>query len=246
MRVLVTGAAGAIGSNFARSMRDKDVHLVLTDLVLTGQRDAAGASGGHGVTHLDVTDAATCHEALDDIDAVLHLAADASPDADFARAVLPVNMLGTYHMVRAAVEAGVHRFVFASSGQAVAGYPLEYQVRETDAPRPANDYGVGKAFGEALCASAAVRSTTTFVAVRIGNYRADPPPVTATVRDRMAWISPRDADQLLWLALTTAIDDFQVAHGVSNNTPKRLAIRQTRLVFGYHPHDDAFAAHPLR
>lgn len=239
MRVLVTGAAGQIGRHFAQAVSD-ELQLTLTD------RNAAEATGtSPAVARLDITDADACVRAVEEFDAVLHLAADPSPTADFLTSVVPLNMIGAYNMVNAAADAGVHRFVFASSAQAVAGYPLDHQVREGDAPRPANDYGAAKAFGEALCAAAAVRTTTTFVAVRIGNYQRRRPPVDATLRDRMAWLSPRDADQLLGLALTVGIDDFQVANGVSNNTPKWLALRETRAVFGYHPYDDAFADTPL-
>lgn len=240
MRVLVTGAAGQIGSHFAASAPE-ELRLHLTDRTPVEATDTTPA-----VTGLDITDADACRSAVADVDAVLHLAADPAPDADFLSSVLPVNMLGTYNMITAACAARVHRFVFASSIHAVSGYPLEYQVREHDAPRPGNDYGVGKAFGEALCASWAGRATTTFVAIRIGNYQDGPPTAEATLQDRMGWLSPRDADQLLGLSLTAAIDDFRVAHGVSNNTPKRLALRQTRAVFGYHPYDDAFVADPLR
>jgi nucleoside-diphosphate-sugar epimerase len=240
MRVLVTGAAGQIGRHFAASVSD-ELQLTLTD------RTAVGATATTpAVTRLDITDADACRRAVSEVDAVLHLAADPAPDADFISAVLPVNMVGTYNIVTAACAARVHRFVFASSAHAVSGYPLEHQVRESDAARPGNDYGVGKAFGEALCASYAVRSSTTFVALRIGNYQDEPPTADASLQDRMAWLSPRDADQLLGLSLTAAVDDCRVAHGVSNNTPKRLALRQTRAVFGYHPYDDAFAEHPLR
>lgn len=114
-------------------------------------------------------------------------------------------------------------------------------MRETDAPWPANDYGVGKAFGEALCASLAVRSPVTFVAVRIGNYAAEVPPADAPFRDRTAWLSPADANQLLRLALTGQVDGFLLAHGVSDNAVKRMGVRATSAALGYAPVSDAFA-----
>lgn len=229
-RVLVTGAAGGIGRRFVASEDAAGLDLVATDLI-----------SGPGITALDVTDREACREAVVGVDAVLHLAADPSPEADFETRVLPLNLLATHHLTTAAVEAGVTRFVFASSAQAVAGYPLDHQTRETDAPRPQNDYGVGKAAGEALCASLAVTSTTSFVSVRIGNYQADRPGADQSLRDRMAWLSPGDANQLLRLTLTASLSGHHVVHGVSDNRPKQLSIEATRAFLGYAPDDDAFA-----
>jgi uronate dehydrogenase len=234
VRVLVTGATGRIGSAFAAGSTDGDLDLVLADI-------RPPAATPWPFVALDVTDRAALGAAVRGVDAVLHLAADPSPDADFHTSVVPVNMLATYDLTRAAVDAGVRRFVFASSAQAVAGYPLDHQVRESDPPRPANDYGVGKAFGEALCASLATRATTTFVSVRIGYYHEHRPDATASLRDRMAWLSPRDAVQLLTRTLTAPIAGHVVVHGISDNAAKQLSIDATRRVLGYAPRDDAFA-----
>ncbi len=222
MRVLVTGARGQIGTDFASA----DAPPPGMDLRLTDLRpvEVAGASVGA----LDIGDRDACHAACEGVDAVLHLAADPSPDADFRTSVLPVNILGTYNLIEAAVDAGVPRIVFASSAQAVAGYPLDHQVRESDPPRPANDYGVGKAFGEALGASVAARTTVAFVAVRIGNYASRRPSVDASRRDRMAWLSPADAVQLLRATVTVPVEGFVVAHGISDNAAKQLSIEATR------------------
>lgn len=236
MRVLVTGASGRIGAAFTAACRGSGLELLRADLTDHDPRSDAP------FRHLDVTDEEACRDACHDVDAVLHLAADPRPDADFATAVLPVNIVGTYNMAVAAVAAGAQRFVFASSAQVVEGYPADRQIRETDAPWPANDYGAGKAFGEALCASLAVRSSTSFVAVRIGNYRPDAPaPTASSLRDRAAWLSPRDANQLLRLALVQPSTGYLVAHGSSDNDVKRLTIGATAAALGYRPQDNAFA-----
>lgn len=235
MRVLVTGAGGRIGQRFATEELDDGLELVLTDV-----GDPPSGSRWSSTT-LDVTDPAACAAACRDVDAVLHLAADPSPQADFHAAVLPINMVGTYHLASAAVAAGVSRFVFASSAQAVAGYPPDHQVRETDAPWPRNDYGVGKAFGEALCGSLSVTSSTGFVSVRIGNYADTAPGPEASWRDRAAWVSPRDANQLLRRSLMVPVRDHLVVHGVSDNASKLLSLQATIAAVGYRPVDDAFA-----
>lgn len=235
MLVLVTGAAGRIGTAFVAGVGGAgfDLSVRATDLV-----------AGDGVAALDVTDPDACRVACRGVDAVLHLAADPDPHADFRTSVLPVNVVGTYNVVEAALAEGVGRIVAASSAQAVEGYPTDHQVRETDAPRPRNDYGAGKAFGEALGSVAGARGPTTFVSVRIGYYADDRPGPDASWRDRTAWLSPRDAVQLLGLALTAPLGDVPgghvVVHGVSDNAGKRLSIDATRRLLGYTPVDDAF------
>jgi nucleoside-diphosphate-sugar epimerase len=240
MKVLVTGASGLIGSAFvAASAADGLLDLVRADLI---DRDPRSP---FPFLHLDVRDLAACRAACHGVAGVLHLAAHRAADSDFRSEVLPTNIVGTYNIAAAAVEAGVERFVFASSAQAVEGYPLERQVRAEDAPWPANDYGVGKAFGEALCGSLARRSSTTFVSVRIANYESEPPGADASLRDRAAWLSPRDAIQLLTRALTQPVVEHVVVNGVSDNATKRLDLSTTRETLGYAPADDAFRSRPL-
>ncbi len=239
MAVLVTGSSGRIGSDVVDLADPSQLSIRQGDLV--DRRPMLAQP----FVHLDVTDPASCRAACAGVEAVLHLAADPSPAADFRTTVMPLNMGGTYNMVEAAVDAGVSRFVFASSVQAVEGYPPDHQVREEDPPRPANDYGVGKAFGEALCAAAAVaHADTTFVSVRIGNYTQQRPGSEAAWRDRTSWLSPADGVQLLMLALTAPLGGHAVVHGVSNNATKRLSIERTRRLVGFAPTDDAFASRP--
>jgi len=78
------------------------------------------------------------------------------------------------------------------------------------------------------------------VSVRIGNYAAAPGP-ERSLRDRMAWLSERDALQLFMLALSAPIVGHEVVHGISDNRVKQLSIDRTRALLGYAPVDDAFA-----
>jgi uronate dehydrogenase len=226
VRVLVTGASGRIGAGFVTSHGAADLDLVPTDL-----------DPRHpGVGHLDVRDPEACRRAVDGVDAVLHLAADPHPFADLLTSVLPLNVTGTYHVLAAAEAAGVARFVWASSIWAVAGYPDDHLVLETDAPRPGSHYGVGKAACEALCAAHATWSSTTSVSVRIGAY-GDRPDADAAPREQRAWLSVRDANWLLELALTAPLEGHEVVHGVSDNDQPLLSLDRTRMLLGYEPRD---------
>ena len=137
-RILLTGAAGRIGSAFRAHATDR-YRFRLADRETTA---LAGAEGqGHEVIALDVADLDACREACRGIDTVVHLAADPSPEADFYGSLLDNNVKGTYNVFRAAKDQGCRRVVFASRVHAVIGYPPDVQARPDDPVRPTNMYG---------------------------------------------------------------------------------------------------------
>lgn len=228
-KVLVTGAAGIIGSAFWRAEED-NYALLLADL-----------HPQEGMLALDVTDHAACLAACRDIDVVVHLAGIARADADFHADLLQANIVGTYNIFEAAAAQGCRRVVYASSAQAVEGYPLDMQVHESMAARPANMYGASKAFGEAVAATYAVQRGLATVAVRIANVAEFQPGQQHSARDIAAFISVRDVVHLLACCIDAPLVGYHVVHGVSNNRYKRLAIDATRKLVAYRPQDDGFA-----
>jgi nucleoside-diphosphate-sugar epimerase len=107
VRVLVTGASGFLGQATAAAVRDAGHD------VRTFQRRPSGVDGVADVLG-SMTDVAAVARAVEDVDAVVHLAAKVSlagDPADFAR----VNVDGTRTLVDAARATGVERFVFVSS-----------------------------------------------------------------------------------------------------------------------------------
>lgn len=76
-RLLITGAAGRVASAF---IRDQGSHFSLR---LADMQPIAQAPANAEVLQLDIRDAAACARACEGMDLVLHLAADASPQADF-------------------------------------------------------------------------------------------------------------------------------------------------------------------
>ena len=106
--------------------------------------------------------------------------------------------------------------------------------------RPKNLYGVSKCFGEALAAYFAYEKGMEAVAVRIGAFEYPADHERMNARDLSAWISPRDLCRLLVRCIEAPIDQFAIAHGVSENRFKRLDLTATREAFGYTPQDNAF------
>ena len=233
-RVVLTGAAGRIGRSVAEHLSGR------WDLRLTDTRDDPGVDG---LTRLDVSDLDACRAAFAGADAVVHLAANPSPDATFDELLSP-NLVGPYAVARAAAEAGVRRLVLASSLHAVSGMPDAVQRRTGDRPRPANLYGATKAWSEAVGAMTAATTATTVVALRIGYFHVDRPAATGDPLERTAWLSGRDAAELVRAAveadLPAAAAGFVVANGVSANTHLVADLEETRASLGYAPVDDAW------
>jgi uronate dehydrogenase len=162
---LLTGAASAIGTAFRRYAGDR-YWFRLVDRVTHNLADAA--TQGHDVLALDVAELAACQEACKTINVVIHLAADASPGADFYGSLLDNNIKGTYNVFRAAKDQGCRRVIFASSAQVMAGYPRDVQAHPETPVRPVNMYGVSKCFGEAVASYFAHAEGLSSIAIRIG------------------------------------------------------------------------------
>jgi uronate dehydrogenase len=234
--VLLTGAAGRIGTAF-RHERGARYQFRLADKVIETLQDDAQ---GHEIVALDVADLAACQAACRGVETVLHLAADPDPNADFYGSLLDANIKGTYNIFRAAHDQGCRRVIFASSAQATEAYPLDQQVMPTMPVRPKNMYGVSKCFGEAVASYFAHCEGLSSIAVRIGNYNDFAPGQSHTARNMSAYLSRADMVQLFTQCIDVPDIQFAIVHGISNNRFKRLDLTETRELLNYRPQDDAF------
>ncbi len=182
------------------------------------------------------------------IDYVIHLAADPRVSATW-ESVLASNITGTHNIYEAAREFHVRRVVFASSNHVTGAYEgfgqdlhLHTQnepekIRTTDPIRPDSDYGVSKAFGEALARYYCGRWGIESVCLRIGSVLRDDDP-TRSPRFRKTWLSHRDLVQLVRRSLAANVV-FGIYYGVSNNGGAFWDISNARSELGYDPVDDA-------
>jgi UDP-glucose 4-epimerase len=149
-RVLVTGGCGFIGANLVPELLERGHEVSVLDNFVAGGPDRL--PDGVEVVEGDVCDPDAIARALAGADAVIHLAA-AGNVADSVARPLPnfeVNAQGTLLTLRAAADAGVGRFVFASTGGALIG-DAPPPVDESSVPRPISPYGASKLCGEAYC-----------------------------------------------------------------------------------------------
>lgn len=215
-RVLVTGAAGRLGSAVLR--------------VLAAHGAAAVSLDRHeprdGQTTTFITGSAgdvdLVRAALAGVDTVIHLAAIPSPNHGTPAEVFVGNAAATFVVLDEAARAGVRRAVIASSlsitGLPFAPTPLRpgWVPIDESMPLQASDpYALSKQADEATAAMVSWRDSMTVVALRFpklgtpeflagyaDEYRADP---GAGANELWSYLDLRDAAEACWLAATVPL-----------------------------------------
>lgn len=239
-KVLITGGAGRIGQFITRQWADQ------YDIVLTDVKEPP-ETFGFPFHQADLSDFDAVRPLCDGIDTVVHLGADPSMQATW-ESLLPNNVIATYNVYEAAHQAGCRRVIFASSVNAVFGYPDDVQVH-TDMPvRPPNLYGATKCWGEAVARFYADQRGLSSICLRFGAVSkrlGDDEAMNQRYRLEHDYIdlvlTYEDLTQLVEKSIEASDEvRFQIFHGVSNNRWKRLDISEARAIIGYEPVDDAF------
>ncbi|GAA0912426.1 dTDP-glucose 4,6-dehydratase [Streptomyces thermoalcalitolerans] len=156
MRILVTGGAGFIGSQFVRGLltRGTDQVTVLDALTYAGNpANLAPVADRPGYTfvHGDIRDAGTVDEVMPGHDAVVHFAAESHVDRSITGAApfVSTNVLGTQVLLDAAHRHGVARFVHISTDE-VYGSIDEGAWTESQPLAPSSPYSASKAGADLL------------------------------------------------------------------------------------------------
>jgi dTDP-glucose 4,6-dehydratase len=164
MRLLVTGGAGFIGSNFVRRAL-KDVYpglegadiVVLDALTYSGNLQnlsPVADSPRYSFVHGDIRDAELLDRILPGVDAIVHFAAESHVDRSVRDSSIFVetNVLGTQRLLDAAMRAGGTRFVHVSTDE-VYGSIAEGSWDETRPLEPNSPYSASKAGSDLLARS---------------------------------------------------------------------------------------------
>jgi len=157
MKLLVTGGAGFIGSNFIRyvlSTHPDDAVVNLDKLTYAGNPANLadlGADPRYAFVHGDICDAPLVRDVAHDVDAIVNFAAETHVDRSLLEpmAFLRTDVFGVFTLLEAARELRIPRVLHISTDE-VYGSRLEGSSAETDPLRPSNPYSASKASAELL------------------------------------------------------------------------------------------------
>jgi UDP-glucuronate 4-epimerase len=159
--IVVTGAAGFIGSHVSQALIARGARVVGVDNFCDfyqrswKEQNVRAVGQGLDLEELDITDGPGIRRLIETVkpQGIIHLAAMAGVRPSIERPVYysKVNLEGTTNLLQGATEAGVQRFVFASSSS-VYGNNAKVPFAETDdVGEPISPYAATKRAGELLC-----------------------------------------------------------------------------------------------
>ena len=159
--VLVTGAAGGIGTRLRKLLDGVYPRIIWSDI-----RAPADLKRSKDFVQADIADLAAMEKLCKGVDGIVHLGGESVEQS--RDRILRANIVGCYNLFEAARRQKVKRVVFASSNHAVGFYPRQRKIGTDEPVRPDSRYGVSKAFGEALGALYAFKHGLRVTCIRIG------------------------------------------------------------------------------
>ncbi|MEZ7995044.1 MAG: SDR family NAD(P)-dependent oxidoreductase [Candidatus Poseidoniaceae archaeon] len=146
-QLLITGGAGFIGSNFAKTSINRGWKVRILDKLSTGLQSIADELELNGAEIIigDIRDELLLDKAIEGCDAVVHLAAQVSVPLSVSNPeeTMSINVDGTSKVIAACLKHGVKRLVIASSA-AVYGEAESLPLKEEDAGQVLSPYAESK------------------------------------------------------------------------------------------------------
>lgn len=226
-RLLLTGAAGALGRELRPRLKAHCERLRVSDIA-----DLGVAAAGEELMPAALERADAMHALLEGVDAVVHLGG-ISVEGPFGP-ILQANIVGAYNLYEAARRQRVRRIVFASSNHVTGFYRQDEVIDATMPMRPDGHYGLSKAFGENLAQFYFDRYGIETVSLRIGSSFPEP-------KDRRmlaTWMSFDDLERLVVASLTAPVVGHSVIYGMSDNSTTWWDNTPARHI-GYRPQDSS-------
>ena len=229
-RVLVTGAAGAIGRLICPFL---EVHGFILR--------AFDRSPGGGVKDTVcgcLEDLPALRGAARGMDAVIHLAACAD-EADFVSRLVPSNVIGVYNAYEAARLEGVPRFILASSCQ-TADLVGQRETITVHDRFPNDHYGLTKLWAEDMGQMYSRRYGISVLVARLGwvvRSQDDLDEMVSTPGGTALFLSHRDVERFFLCALRAAPAPFAIAYAFSKQNPEVFEMSASKDLLCFTPCD---------
>ena len=226
-KLVLTGAAGRLGSYLREPLTKMCDELVSTDIV----DDIGTLYDGESYVKADLASLDAMLEVLKGADMVVHFGAigDEAPWDN----ILQSNIIGAYNVWEAAYRNGVKRVVYASSIHAV-GMHKKTDTIGLDVPhRPDSYYGLAKCFAEDLASLYWDKRGIESVCMRIFSCAQ-----ANNARSIGTWLSYGDLVHLVERAVDSPVVGFSLVYGISDND--RAVVDNTKARhLGFRPKDNA-------
>ena len=238
-RVLITGAAGSVGSTLWRAWEEEDRYT----LTLADREPIAGARSR--TEQGDIRDFGHIEALCRDQDVLVHLAYLRLDDPRHPDGLTDIGV--AMMLFEQARRAGVGKIVYASSNH-VSGWHERLgpppPLATADIVRPDGWYGAMKGMAEIAGRYLVDAHDIHFIALRIGTFSGRREP--SSLRLCSTLLTPRDAVQLFRLAVDyDGPEQYLVTYGTSGNSdPYQLSfldISRAVEVLGYRPQDNLIA-----
>jgi uronate dehydrogenase len=205
-RVLLTGAAGRIGTLIRHRLREEYPELILSDI-----REPRDLHEDERFVRADLMSLDELCAATAGMDAIIHFGGH-SLEAEW-QDILDANIVGTRNVFEAARLTKVKRVVFASSNHVLGFYDRASKQTIATIPLPDSRYGVSKVFGEAMGALYAHKYGLRVLVLRIGKCDWKPD----DDRRLKIWLHPEDLIQLLKIGIESSDINYEIFFGCSDN-----------------------------
>ena len=225
-KIVLTGAAGRLGSYLREPLTKLCDELVSTDL-----DDVGKLYPGERFQKADLASFDDMSAVIEGATMVVHMGAFVD-DGPFEQLLGP-NFIGSYNVWEAAYRTGARRVIYGSSIHAVGMYE-KTQCIDTEVPhRPDTFYGLAKCFSEDLGRMYWEKRGLESVHMRILSCAQPNNP-----RALGSYLSYDDLIQLVTRCIDTPVTGWAVVYGVSNND--RSPVDNSKAAFlGYRPKDNA-------
>lgn len=208
-RLLITGAAGMLGTGLRQELASNATTLRLSDI-----EPMPPAGPNEEVIEADIGDLPAVCGLVDGCQGVVHLGG-ISRENTF-ETVLHANLRGVYNVFEAARRHGRPRIFFASSNHAIGFHERENRLDRSSAYRPDSLYGLSKAYGELMARYYFDKFGIESVSVRIGS--CFPKPMDR--RMLATWMSLGDLAALIRKVFDAPRVGCTMVYGASDNAEK--------------------------